>query len=228
MGRSHQSFRSTFRAACYATSVPIAFAAPAPVVERISPAPAVCAAPVPVVKYVAPAALVPAVEHTSPDPTVYAAKAPVEEFIAPVPVELFRGAYSACCTSSCRGKHFSRSYGVCRKSSCGGVHCSSASGKLCRISACCVCRTSSYQGMHFSSASCSACRTCFYCGVSLHLQLDMQGLHLLWSTPCQHQLHLWLRTSSHPRRWSLSKQLFTRLMRSCAVTILRSCAPWHV
>ena len=60
-------------AACYATSVLVAFAAPAPVVEHISPAPAVCAALVRVVKYVDLAALVLVVEHISPDPTVYAA-----------------------------------------------------------------------------------------------------------------------------------------------------------
>ena len=42
---------------------------------------------------------------------------------------------------------------------------------------------------------------------SLHLQLGLQGLHLLWS------LNLRLSTL-RLHRWSLSKQLFTRLMRS--------------
>ena len=60
--------------ACYATA-PTMLAAPAPVVEHVSPDPTV---------YVAPAHVV---EYISPDPTVYVAPAPVVEYLSPDPAE---------------------------------------------------------------------------------------------------------------------------------------------
>ena len=67
--------------ACYATSVPLAFAAPAPVVEPISRDFAGYAEPVPVVESsrVAPASVV---EYVSPDPAEYVATACVVKYIS--------------------------------------------------------------------------------------------------------------------------------------------------
>ena len=62
---------------------PAVYAAPAPVVECISPAPAVTDnASAPVVKYISPA---PLVTYASPAPEVWAAPAPVVENISPAP-----------------------------------------------------------------------------------------------------------------------------------------------
>ena len=68
-------------AACYATSVPIGFAAPAPVVERTSPDFPGYAVPVPVVES-SPAAPAPVVEYVSLDPAEYVAPACVVKYIA--------------------------------------------------------------------------------------------------------------------------------------------------
>ena len=150
----------------YGVPAPSVFAAPVSVVEHISPAPAVFAVPVLVV------------EHISRSHGVCRKSSCGRVQRSSARGKLLRSAYSVCCTSSCRGKHFRSSCGVCRTRPCGRVHCSSASGKLCRISAYCVGRTSSRHGMHFSSVcdklrhaiycrgklfcnSCSACRTCF-------------------------------------------------------------------
>ena len=101
-------------AVSYATPLPTAFAAPALVVERISPDFTVYASPM---KYVA--APAPVVEYV-----VYAAKASVEEFHrSSASGKLLRGAYSVCCTSSSGGTHFSSSCGVCRNRPCGRVSC---------------------------------------------------------------------------------------------------------
>ena len=51
---------------------------------------------------------------------------------------------------------------------------------------------------------------------------------LAWNTFLQILQSMLLLSTSRLRRWSLSKQLFTRLMRIFAVTILRSYATWHV
>ena len=113
-------------AACYATTVPTAFAAPAPVVERISPDFARYAVPVPVVES-SPAAPAPVVGSVSPDPA---------ECVAPackVKIHRCRDSGKPCCTSahsacrvgSCRGTHFSSSGSVCRTCCGGGAHHSS-------------------------------------------------------------------------------------------------------
>ena len=70
------------------SAAPTMFAAPAPVVENISPAPAVYATPDPVGEYISPAPAVsyaapaPVVEYFSPAPTVHVAPASVVEYIA--------------------------------------------------------------------------------------------------------------------------------------------------
>ena len=103
---------------------PTAFAAPALVVEYISPAPTVYAAPASVVEYITAA---PAASYAAPAPAVFAAPVPVVE-------------------------QFSSSCSVYRTSSQRGVHIYSASGKLRRASAYSYCCNSSCRGTHFSSS----------------------------------------------------------------------------
>ena len=157
--------------------------------------------------------------------SVYAASAPV--------VEKFFSSASGnpCHASACS---------VCRTSSCGGVHHFSDSGKLCRISvyaatASVVECISPAPAVSYAAPApvveCISPAPAVYVAPSSIVEYIASptaghaGLHLLWSTPCQHQqLHLLLSTS-RLRRWNLSKQLFTR---SYAMMRLMSFATWYV
>ena len=154
-------------------------------------------------------------------------------------------------TGSCRGTHFSRSYGVCRTSSSGWVHRSSASGKLCHASAYSVC-CSSCHGTFLWVLQCMPQKLLWWSSslqrqwraTTRRLQCLMHEV-LSWNTFLQiqrciwHQLLWWkhfsrswqsmlLLSTSRLRRWSLPKQLFTRLMRRYALAISRSYPTWHV
>ena len=159
--------------ACYATPVPIAFAAPAPVVERISPDSAGYVAPACMVKYIAAetaashaapvptvlAVSIPVVEHISPALAVCAASvtvvenitpAPVASYGAPVPISPALAVYAAPVTVA---ENISPDPTVYAAPDPVGEHNAPApSGKLCRNSACCVCRTSFYRGIPAPSA----------------------------------------------------------------------------
>ena len=136
-----------------------------PVVEHISPAPAVCAAPVMVVEYITPA--------------------PVASYGVPVPISPAPAVYAATCscvceircscrTGSCRGTHLSRSHGVCRKSSCGGSSSLQCQWEIYSAGACSACCTSSCRGKLFSR-SFGECRTRPCRGV--HRSSSCRGKH---------------------------------------------------
>ena len=146
--------------------------------------------------------------------------------------------YSACRTRSCDGASahgvcFSSSCSVCRISSCGGAHRSSAYTCFCR-------------GTHFFSS----CRYAAKAPMVEFIAPAPVASYATAPTVCDTQAFVFEHTSPDPtvyvapapvvekflqilqsmlllstsrlRRWSLPKQLLTRLMRRFAVTILRS------
>ena len=95
--------------ASHAPPASISFAAPALVVDRVSPDFTV---------YAVQDLVVVVMEHISPAPAVYAALVPVEEFVSSTSASTY--------TSPCYGTHFSSSSGVCCTRSCGLIRRSSA------------------------------------------------------------------------------------------------------